>query len=52
MKDLTMMVACESGARERTEAEYRDLLDQNRVRSFPVSFAWTRLATFIVARKR
>ena len=28
MKDLTMMVACESGARERTEAEYGSLLEQ------------------------
>jgi DNA-binding Lrp family transcriptional regulator len=28
MKDLTMMVACESGARERTEAEYRSLLGE------------------------
>jgi len=26
MKDLTMLVACESGGRERTEAEYRGLL--------------------------
>ena len=28
MKDLTMMVACESEARERTEAEYRSLLNE------------------------
>ena len=28
MKDLAMMVACESGARERTEAEYRSLVEQ------------------------
>lgn len=28
MKDLTMMVACESEARERTEVEYRSLLSQ------------------------
>ncbi len=28
MKDLTMLVACEPDARERTEAEYRSLLDQ------------------------
>ena len=28
MKDLTMMVACESAARERTEEEYRSLLSQ------------------------
>jgi len=27
MKDLTMLVACEPDARERTEAEYRSLLD-------------------------
>jgi 3-hydroxy-5-methyl-1-naphthoate 3-O-methyltransferase len=27
MKDITMLVACESGARERTEAEYRDLIN-------------------------
>ena len=28
MKDLAMMVACESEARERTEAEYRSLLEE------------------------
>ncbi len=28
MKDLAMMVACESEARERSEAEYRSLLDE------------------------
>ena len=28
MKDLAMMVACEPGARERTEAEYRTLLTE------------------------
>ena len=28
MKDLTMMVACESEASERTEAEYRTLLNE------------------------
>jgi hypothetical protein len=28
MKDLTMIVACESEARERTEAQYRDLLNE------------------------
>jgi len=28
MKDLTMMVACESDARERTAAEYRSLLNE------------------------
>jgi hypothetical protein len=28
MKDLTMMVAYESEARERTEAEYRSLLNE------------------------
>src|SRR6516165_3592068 len=28
MKDLTMMVCCEPGARERTEAEYRCLLEE------------------------
>ena len=27
MKDLTMLIGCESGARERTEAEYRGLLE-------------------------
>ena len=27
MKDLAMMIACESGARERTEAEYRAMLE-------------------------
>jgi hypothetical protein len=27
MKDIAMLVACESGARERTEAEYRGLID-------------------------
>jgi 3-hydroxy-5-methyl-1-naphthoate 3-O-methyltransferase len=29
MKDLTMMVACESEARERTEVEYRSLLNES-----------------------
>jgi hypothetical protein len=27
LKDLTMLVACEPDARERTEAEYRSLLE-------------------------
>ena len=27
MKDLLMLIANESGARERSEAEYRELLD-------------------------
>ena len=31
-KDLAMIVACESGARERTEAEYASLLDQTGFR--------------------
>ena len=29
MKDLTMLVGCEPGARERTEAEYRSLLEES-----------------------
>lgn len=28
MKDLTMLIACEPGARERSEAEYRSLLEE------------------------
>jgi len=32
MKDLTMLIGCESGARERTEAEYRGLLHETGFR--------------------
>jgi ubiquinone/menaquinone biosynthesis C-methylase UbiE len=36
MKDLTMLVACESGARERSKAEYRSLLEEAGFRDVEV----------------
>jgi hypothetical protein len=50
MLDLTMLVACESGARERSEPEYRSLLEEAGFREMEV----TRLEAprdLIVARK-
>ena len=36
MKDLTMLVACESGARERSKAEYRSLIEESGFRDVEV----------------
>jgi hypothetical protein len=36
MLDLTMLVAAESGARERSEAEYRSLLEEAGFRDMEV----------------
>jgi len=51
MKDLTMMVACESEARERTEAEYRSLLNETGF-DFVELIRLDALRDLLVARKK
>jgi hypothetical protein len=51
MKDLTMLVACEPGARERTEAEYRSLLNETGFDTAEVIRLYAP-RDLVVARKR
>jgi O-methyltransferase domain/Dimerisation domain len=51
MKDIAMLVACESGARERTEAEYRGLMEP-RGFEFMQTIRLNAPRDLIVARRR
>ena len=51
MKDIAMLVVCESGARERTEAEYRGLIDAHGF-EFSQTLHLDAPRDLIVARKK